>query len=202
MSANVFEIMRAVAFAERAHRTQKRKYTGEAYIQHPLEVALTVAAIPDISTDAVIAAILHDVVEDCGVTLDTIKRSFGRRVARYVKALTDHYDEEDGNRAERMQLTIKRFANCSDAEVHTIKLADICSNSNSIILEDPGFAKVFMSEKRELLKVLTRGHPSLMARANGLIQQWEFYEQARARNWEDRYQEEPISQQQEDKLRT
>lgn len=185
MSINVFMVVKAVVLAERWHRVQRRKYTEEPYISHPLEVALMVAAIPGISTAAVVAAILHDVHEDCGVSIETITRVFGKTVGRYVKWLSDKYDEFDGNRDDKLLMTIERFKKIPTEfafEVHTVKLADICCNTNQIIIEDPAFAKKYMPEKRELLKILTKGHPSLLARAHGLIQQWEFFEAAAARN--------------------
>ncbi|MCL5459686.1 HD domain-containing protein, partial [Loigolactobacillus coryniformis] len=62
-------VLRAFRFADDAHYQQVRKYTGLAYITHPFRVALRAASL-GMSEDCVVAAMLHDVVEDCGITLE------------------------------------------------------------------------------------------------------------------------------------
>lgn len=172
-------ILMAVEFAERAHRGQVRKYTGEPYIVHPLEVAQIVEsafpwerANPSPVEAVVMAALLHDVVEDCGVTLDQIRRAFGSVVARLVHEVTDISRKEHGNRATRKGLDRQHLASASP-EGMTIKLADLISNTQSITQHDKDFAKVYMAEKAELLPLLVAGNPSLHARASGLVKAWE-----------------------------
>ncbi len=79
-------IEEAYTFALNAHEGQSRK-TGEPYIVHPIDAAMTVA---DLNLDgaAIAAALLHDVVEDCGVTNDEIGERFGADVARLVEGVT------------------------------------------------------------------------------------------------------------------
>lgn len=164
-------ILAAVEFAERAHRGQVRKYTGEPYIVHPLEVAGLVASVP-MSEDVIIAALFHDVVEDTSVTLELIRKAFGDQVAQLVHEVTDVSRKEHGNRATRKALDRQHLSTASVGG-KTIKLADLISNTQSITRHDPDFAKVYMKEKRDLLPVLLGGAPSLYHRAEGLIKSWE-----------------------------
>jgi (p)ppGpp synthase/HD superfamily hydrolase len=158
----------ALSFAATAHATQKRKYTGEPYITHPIEVAKIVASVEH--TDAMVcAAVLHDVVEDCGVTLEEIKEEFGAEVEDLVFWLTDPPTVAGGpNRAERKRMTRERYS-IAPAEAQTIKCADIIANTSSIVQHDPDFAIVYLSEVRALLEVLDRADPTLLARAKAVV---------------------------------
>src|SRR5690606_38890864 len=80
---------------------QKRKYTGEPYILHPMSVAGIVATTPFATKTMIAAALLHDVVEDTTYTLKDIEDRFGKEVARLVDWLTDLSTPADGNRAKR-----------------------------------------------------------------------------------------------------
>lgn len=153
-------------FAHGAHFAvgQLRKYTNEPYIVHPFEVASIVATVPGATEEMIAAAWLHDVVEDTGVTLDQIHLVFGADVAKLVFWLTDASKPEDGNRAARKAIDRAHIA-AAPAEAQTVKLADLISNTKSIMAHDPEFAKVYLEEKRLLLEVMTKGHPALMAEA-------------------------------------
>jgi (p)ppGpp synthase/HD superfamily hydrolase len=153
-------------FAHGAHFAvgQLRKYTNEPYIVHPAEVASIVATVPDATEEMLAAAWLHDVVEDTGVTLDQVHLLFGADVAKLVFWLTDVSKPEDGNRAARKAIDRAHIA-AAPAAAQTVKLADLISNTKSIVAHDPEFAKVYLEEKRLLLEVMTKGHPALMAEA-------------------------------------
>ena len=160
-------VRRALAFATLAHGDQKRKYTGEMYIVHPIEVMEIVKTVPH--DDAMLAAaLLHDVVEDTDVTLEEIRSSFGDDVASLVDDLTDVSRPEDGNRKARKALDREHSAR-SSARAQTVKLADLISNSSDILENDPKFAKVFLAEKELLLEVLTKGDRTLHERAASFI---------------------------------
>jgi len=77
---------KAFLFIEKAHKKQIRK-TGEPFINHPLRVALILSQMK-LGVDAVIAGLLHDVVEDTEFSLQTIKSEFNEEVAFLVQALT------------------------------------------------------------------------------------------------------------------
>ena len=154
---------RVLEFATAAHGDQKRKYTEDPYINHPIAVAEIVKTVPH-TQEMVAAALLHDVVEDTHVTLDQIRDAFGDEVAELVSWLTDVSRPEDGNRRTRKELDRLHTAN-APADAQTIKLADLIHNTASIEKHDPGFYKVYRQEKIELLKVLTKGNKDLLLRA-------------------------------------
>lgn len=158
-------IEKARIFATAAHAAvaQLRKYTGEPYIVHPAEVAGIVAKAG--GTEAMIAAAwLHDVVEDTGVTNEVIRAEFGAEVAELVGWLTDVSRPEQGNRAIRKAIDRAHTA-MAPAEAQTVKLADLISNTRSILAQDVAFAKVYLEEKRLLLEVMTKGDTTLMEEA-------------------------------------
>ena len=160
-------LAKAIQFAVEAHGEQKRKYTDEPYVTHPLAVMRIVQEVPH-TTEMLVAAVLHDVVEDTPVKLAEIKQEFGPVVATYVDGLTDVSKPEDGNRATRKSLDRAHSAE-QGAEVQTIKLADLIHNTASIAEYDPSFYKVYREEKKQLLKLLTKGDPTLMWRAQQQI---------------------------------
>ena len=156
-------IEKAEQFAVQAHGPQKRKYTGEPYIVHPIEVSQIVRTVPH--TNAMVAAaILHDVIEDTEATYDDVVVNFGVVIADLVNELTDVSKPEDGNRAVRKALDRAHLAKAS-ADAQTIKLADIISNSKDIKENDPSFAKVYIPEMKALLEVLDKGDSELMKQA-------------------------------------
>jgi (p)ppGpp synthase/HD superfamily hydrolase len=114
------------------------------------------------------AAWLHDVVEDTGVTIDTIRDEFGKEVASLVAGLTDVSRPEDGNMAARKAID-RAHTSAQSPDCKTIKLADLVSNTRSIVERDPEFAKVYLEEKRQLLHVLTQGNEDLWLLANRMV---------------------------------
>jgi (p)ppGpp synthase/HD superfamily hydrolase len=163
-------VRKAQVYAMAAHAAvgQRRKYTNEPYIVHPAEVAKIVASVPGSTPDMVAAAWLHDVVEDTGCTYNDIHMGFGTDIATLVGWLTDVSKPEDGNRAVRKAIDREHTA-AAPAEAQTIKLADLISNTRSIMAHDPKFAVTYLEEKRALLAVMTRGDPGLHARASELV---------------------------------
>ena len=163
MTSNLLERARVFATAAHAAVGQKRKYTGEPYVVHPLEVANIVISVG--GTEAMVAAaMLHDVLEDTAVTFDLLEDEFGEEVAQLVLWLTDVSKPEDGNRSTRKALDRQHSA-AAPAEAQTIKVADLISNSRTIVEFDPNFAKVYLEEKRQLLEMLTKADPTLLEQA-------------------------------------
>lgn len=162
-------VQKAWVFAMAAHTAvgQKRKYTGEPYIVHPYEVMTIVKSVSH-TEDMLAAALLHDVVEDTGVKLVDISLNFGPEIAALVGWMTDVSKHSDGNRATRKAIDRLHSAR-APAEAQTIKLADLISNSRSIMKYDPDFAKVYIAEKCLLLDVLTKGDPTLHAMAREIV---------------------------------
>jgi (p)ppGpp synthase/HD superfamily hydrolase len=160
---------RARVFATAAHAAvgQLRKYTFEPYIVHPEEVAGLVKEYGG-TPEMIAAAWLHDTVEDTGVTSELIRAEFGDHVADLVGWLTDVSRPDHGNRANRKAVDRAHTA-AAPAEAQTIKLCDLIANTRSIVAHDEKFARVYLVEKRELLEVMTKGDPRLVARAREQI---------------------------------
>lgn len=160
-------IEKARVFATAAHSAvrQVRKYTGEPYINHPAELVELLLEHGITQPQMLAAAWLHDVVEDTGVPIELIESEFGRCVADLVAGLTDVSRPEDGNRKTRKAIDRAHIASQSPA-CKTIKLADLISNTISIVERDPEFAKVYLAEKRQLLEVLYDGDSRLWAMAS------------------------------------
>lgn len=157
----------ARTMCRRWHQGQERNYTGEPYHVHPEEVERLLASV-GASTDLRAAGLLHDVIEDCGATYRDIARMFGTRVADLVLMVTDVSRPEHGNREIRKELD-RQHIKKADAEGKTLKLADLISNSPSIISHGKGFARKYMGEKKLLLEVLQEGHPVLYAQAAKIV---------------------------------
>lgn len=156
----------AAAFARAAHQAvgQKRKYTGAPYWTHCQAVAKTVTTYAE-TEDQIVAAWLHDILEDTQVRMIDISMLFGADVLDLVHALTDqfiypHY----GNRAYRKALEADRLSLVSP-RAQTIKYADLIDNTQTIVEFDPGFAPVYLHEMEHLLAVMTKGDPGLRNRA-------------------------------------
>ena len=132
------DIAFATLYAEACHEGQTRKYTGEPYVTHPRRVAAQ-AAVLGLSDDAVIAGLLHDVVEDCGITVEELLTIFGLRVAHLVNLLSDTQTPADGNRAKRHSVQLTRIAKGADQELQTLKMLDLVDNARSISEHDPKF---------------------------------------------------------------
>ncbi|KAA9008192.1 HD domain-containing protein [Histidinibacterium aquaticum] len=133
-SGDLEAVTRAALLAARAHADQTRKgRRGIPYINHPLEVAHLVAE-DGAATETVIAALLHDVVEDSATALPDIERDFGRPVAELVEALTDAPAWEELPRPERKRLQAGHMPE-APSEARRIKIADQLSNLRDIARE-------------------------------------------------------------------
>jgi (p)ppGpp synthase/HD superfamily hydrolase len=102
------------------------------------------------------------------VTADLLHREFGEDVAALVLQVTDVSKPEDGNRRVRKNMDRQHIAKASP-RAKTVKLADLISNSRSIVAHDPGFARVYLREKAALLDILHEGDASLMAEARAIL---------------------------------
>lgn len=131
---NQSKLIQAARFAAVKHVNQKRKGNDAApYINHPLEVANLLANIGKVEdTDVLIAAILHDTVEDTGTTKEEITELFGASVAEMVLEVTD---DKSLPKAEREQKQIEHAPHLSFG-AKQIKLGDKISNIRDV-LENP-----------------------------------------------------------------
>ena len=138
--ANLARIRRAYLLARRAHQGQKR-LSGEPFINHPLAVAHLVAEL-NLDEDSIIAALLHDVLEDCSdqVSLEKIEAEFGLDVALIVDGLTNF--RQTAKRFPLHQESIDNFrklllASIDDVRVLLIRLADKLHNGQTIAALPP-----------------------------------------------------------------
>jgi len=125
----------ALLFATRKHAGQMRKGTPAPYISHLMGVAgLVLEAGGD--EDLAIAALLHDVVEDCGGApmLKEVRRRFGKRVARVVEGCTDTDQDPKPPWRERKENYI-RHLRTADADVHLVSAADKVHNLRHILTD-------------------------------------------------------------------
>lgn len=159
-------LQRAKLVADTAHCGQFRKYSGEPYVMHCLNVYHIVYEYK-VSTEQCAAALLHDTVEDTNVTLEFLTRNFGGNVTQLVSELTNYYTKSlfpDYNREKRFLLELERLSGISP-EAQTIKYADLIDNTKDIMVNDPEFAQVYLAEKWRVLKALDKGDPKLRLRA-------------------------------------
>jgi len=124
---------KAIVFAVKAHAGTERRGKGFPYIVHPMEALEIVATLtPD--QELLAAAVLHDTVEDTSITLESIRREFGDRVAHLVEEESDTFQEgisEEESWHQRKQAAIDRLARASrDAKM--VALGDKLSNMRAI----------------------------------------------------------------------
>lgn len=160
---------RVYQFARQAHKGQVRKYTGESYVRHCVQVADLVGRVSQ-DEELKAAALLHDTVEDTGVMFVDIDRRFGSRICDLVGQVTDVsiFHGTGLNRRDRKKMD-REHLSYSTAAGATLKLADLIDNTQSITRHDPKFAAVYMREKAQLLEVLRHGHPLLLTIAENLV---------------------------------
>jgi GTP pyrophosphokinase len=132
-SLNIEKIAKAYNYALEKHKGQLR-LSGEPYIIHPVEVAKILLSL-NLDTTSVVAGLLHDVVEDCNVSIEEIEREFGSDVAKIVDGLTK-IESLDFNipDAEAKIESIRKMilAMASDIRVILVKLADRLHNMRTL----------------------------------------------------------------------
>lgn len=152
------------------HGNQKRKYTGEPYVNHTVQVAKIVKNYggDDIM---VYAAVLHDVLEDTNTTKEELFNHLRQiigpentiEVVKLVQELTDVFIKDDYpniNRKDRKEMEAMRLGSIS-SKAQTIKYADLLDNGQDIMKNDPKFGKVYLKEKEQILKHMNRGNQEL-----------------------------------------
>lgn len=130
------QLLKAMAFAADKHRFQTRKDTaGTPYINHPISVALTLMEIGNENdTDLLVAAVLHDTIEDTNTNPEEIQENFGLNVLNIVLEVTDdkNLPKEERKRQQVVQASKKSSA------ARKLKLADKICNVTDIIHHPPG----------------------------------------------------------------
>lgn len=164
-------MLEALRFAAEQHRDQRRKGAmGAPYINHPIAVAAQLAAegLGD-STELMLAALLHDVVEDTGATAPQLVERFGPIVACLVLEVTD---DKALPRAERKQRRVATIGACSHA-ARLIKLSDMISNIHDMIYDPPDWDRArkldYLAWADACLTAVRGTHPGLERRLDLLI---------------------------------
>ncbi len=129
---NKIILEKAYHFASKGHDKQKRA-SGEPYITHPLQVALYLSDL-NMDIETIIAAILHDLIEDTDITYKDIKKEFGIEVANIVDGVTKldkiQYNTNEEAKAEAIRKMV--IAMAKDIRVLILKLADRLHNIQTI----------------------------------------------------------------------
>ena len=133
--SDLSKLLEAASFAAKRHAGQKRKGAdGEPYINHPLEVANLLASVGKVKdTDVLIAALLHDTIEDTETTKEEITELFGEKVSEMVLEVTD---DKSLPKAERKQKQVEHAPHLSPG-AKLIKLGDKISNITDILKNPP-----------------------------------------------------------------
>ena len=135
MRNDLAKLIQAISFAAQKHVAQKRKGADEQpYINHVLEVANVLANTGKIEDyDVLIAAVLHDTIEDTETTVEEITKLFGATVGEYVLEVTD---DKSLPKARRKELQIEHAPHLSNGAKY-IKLADKISNIRDVTKNPP-----------------------------------------------------------------
>lgn len=151
ITVEVFES--AILFAVKAHRGQRRKGDGRPYILHPMSVLRTLYEVKESKNMYLLAtaAILHDTVEDCGISLKKIAKKFGHAVAALVEELT--LDKEKYETIGKTKYLCQEVVKMSSYAL-CIKLCDRLDNVRDMKKMSNEFRERYKTETAEILNVL------------------------------------------------
>ena len=152
-------VAQAAIDCEKFHDGQFRK-DGLPYWTHPREVVELLIRCGIEDPDMLVAGYGHDWFEDTPADPHYVLNTYGQRAHDLIWYVTDALFE--GSRAVRKKAQAERLWNVP-GEAQTIKCADLISNTRTIVQCQPGFAKVYLPEKRYVLDGLTRADPVVRA---------------------------------------
>ena len=127
-------VSEAIAFAVKAHDGMRRKKSEAPYILHPMEAAVIVGTMSS-DQNLIAAAVLHDVVEDAGVSIEEVEEKFGKRVRELVESETEDKRADLPPEATwriRKEETLDVLKNADDISVLIVWLGDKLANMRSI----------------------------------------------------------------------
>jgi (p)ppGpp synthase/HD superfamily hydrolase len=158
----------AEAFATTAHAGQWRKHAKDArpYIYHPQRVVLHLAGKPYATEELIAAAWLHDVVEDCGVSIEELSRKFGPLVAGFVFEVSHPATPPGLPRRERWPIYLQHYAGAS-LDGKRLKLADRACNLaeyadfwSDVDTKERTFIRgVYQAETNDLVEIIGHADP-------------------------------------------
>jgi len=143
-------VWEAYRFSDQAHQGQMRR-SGEPYITHPVSVALILASL-HLDTPTIIAALLHDVVEDTGITKEDVGEKFGPQVAELVDGLSklDKIEFQSATEAQAENFRKMLLAMSQDVRVILVKLADRLHNMQTLDVMKPDKRRRIARETLEI----------------------------------------------------
>ncbi len=132
-NADIDVVIKAYHYAEMAHSNAQTRFSGERYFIHPYNVALILADL-HVDVPTIAAGLLHDVVEDTGITYDEINKEFGEEIANMVDGVTKLSKVKYRNKEERQAESLRKMiiAMSKDIRVVIIKLADRLHNIRTL----------------------------------------------------------------------
>jgi GTP diphosphokinase / guanosine-3',5'-bis(diphosphate) 3'-diphosphatase len=148
--ADIEQVWAAYRYAAAAHQGQTRR-TGEPYISHPVAVACILAKL-HLDLPTLLAALLHDVVEDTGVSTTEISEKFGKQVGDLVEGLTklDKIEFQSATQAQAENFRKMLLAMSQDVRVILVKLADRLHNMQTLEAMKPEKQKRISRETLEI----------------------------------------------------
>lgn len=160
------QLIRAIAFAADKHRNQRRKDAeASPYINHPIALANVLANEGGIDDEpALLAAVLHDTIEDTDTSHDELVRWFGEEVAQIVAEVTD---DKSLPKAERKRLQVEHAAHASH-RAKLVKLADKICNLRDLVAMPPSDwseerKREYFEWAKRVVDALRGAHPELEA---------------------------------------
>ena len=127
-------VSEAIVFAVKAHDGMRRRKSDAPYVLHPMEVAVIVGTMTD-NQNVIAAAVLHDVVEDAGITIEEVEERFGARVKELVASETENKREDlppEETWRVRKEESIEVLKNTKDIDVLILWMGDKLSNIRAI----------------------------------------------------------------------
>ena len=127
-------VSEAIAFSTKAHDGMRRRNNNVPYILHPMEAGAIVGTMTD-RQEVIAAAVLHDVVEDAGISIEEIGEKFGTRVMELVSSETENKRDElppEQSWLIRKQESIEKLRTTDDIDVLMLWIGDKLSNIRAI----------------------------------------------------------------------
>jgi GTP pyrophosphokinase len=147
---DVASVQSALEFSATAHQGQVRQ-SGEPYVSHPIAVARILTPL-HMDTQAIIAALLHDVVEDTSISIEDVGQKFGKSVAEMVEGLSKldklEFETQEDAQAENFRKMLMAMAR--DVRVILIKLADRLHNMRTLNAVSPEKSQRIARETMEI----------------------------------------------------
>lgn len=142
----------AARLAIEYHGDQERKWTGEPYYNHPIEVTKLLIEHHWVDDDTSAAAMLHDTLEDTDISGGLIQMRCGHKTVRIVRELTNT-TRFPNDKEKQTEINLKRLASAS-REAKLIKAADVLHNSRDIVKSNPSYAPKYLIKKARTLQAI------------------------------------------------